>query len=438
MTIEEEQYLQKLGSINVCVDPDWEPFEWIDHKGVYHGIGADLLSLIAQRLHVKMTILKTKDWDQTLAFSKEGKCQIISFLNETPKRDEWLLFTKPHFSDPNVFITRQEHAPIEDPSKLSGERIVFPSGAAMEEKLRKDYPNLRIITTESEKDALNLVTEHKADMTMRSLIVAAYVIKKEGWFNLKIAGTLPQYTNHLRIGVIKSEPMLKDILNKAIDTISDEDRTRIVNQYVTIKIESSRNYRMIVIIIALLFAIGFILLWRNTQLKKRNAELLYLSQTDLLTQMHNRAKIEKDFIVAVEEALYFKRTISVLLLDIDYFKQINDTFGHAIGDQVLSQFASAISTSIRQEDSTGRWGGEEFLVVCPSDQTEAFKIAQRIQASISKTPFVTQHTHTISIGVATLQEGDTPYLLLSKADQALYQAKNSGRNKVCLFDATLA
>ena len=116
----------------------------------------------------------------------------------------------------------------------------------------------------------------------------------------------------------------------------------------------------------------------------------------------------------------------------------NDTFGHAIGDQVLSQFASAISTSIRQEDSTGRWGGEEFLVVCPSDQAEAFKIAQRIQASILKTPFVTQRTHTISIGVATLQEGDTPYLLLSKADQALYQAKNSGRNKVCLFDATLA
>lgn len=106
----EKMYLEKLGTIKVCVDPDWEPFEMMDKKGNYTGIGADLLRLVAQRVGINVNILQTKDWDESVAYSKAGKCQVISFLNQSPYRDTWLLFTKPHFSDPNVFITREEHS----------------------------------------------------------------------------------------------------------------------------------------------------------------------------------------------------------------------------------------------------------------------------------------------------------------------------------------
>jgi hypothetical protein len=95
----EQNILEKLGTINVCVDPDWEPFEMMDKKGHYTGIGADLLHLVAQRVGINVTVLPTKDWDESVAFSKAGRCQVISFLNQSPYRDTWLLFTQPHFSD---------------------------------------------------------------------------------------------------------------------------------------------------------------------------------------------------------------------------------------------------------------------------------------------------------------------------------------------------
>lgn len=83
LTSQERDYLQKLGSIKVCVDPDWAPFETLSAKGEYVGIGADLLFLVAQRLGLNVEILHTKDWDETMIASKEGKCQIMSFLNQT-------------------------------------------------------------------------------------------------------------------------------------------------------------------------------------------------------------------------------------------------------------------------------------------------------------------------------------------------------------------
>ena len=216
LTLDEKNYLDALGTINVCVDPDWEPFEMLDTKGNYTGIGADLLHLVAQRLGIKVAIVQTKDWDESMAYSKVGKCQVLSFLNQSPLRDTWLLFTNPHFSDPNVFITREEHPFIADPRDLIQESIVFPEGTAMEEFVRTEYPNLHVLTTSSELNAFKMVSNKKADMAMRSLIVAAYTIKKEGMFNLKISGQLPDYTNQLRIGVIQSEPMLRDILNKYV------------------------------------------------------------------------------------------------------------------------------------------------------------------------------------------------------------------------------
>lgn len=431
LTLDEKNYLDALGTINVCVDPDWEPFEMLDTKGNYTGIGADLLHLVAQRLGIKVAIVQTKDWDESMAYSKVGKCQVLSFLNQSPLRDTWLLFTNPHFSDPNVFITREEHPFIADPRDLIQESIVFPVGTAMEEFVRTEYPNLHVLTTSSELNAFKMVSNKKADMAMRSLIVAAYTIKKEGMFNLKISGQLPDYTNQLRIGVIQSEPMLRDILNKGIATITPEDRNVIVNKYVTIKAQTVYNTSLIIKLIGLFVLIGLVALWRYYELKKYSQKLLYLSETDLLTQIFNRMKIEKELVSHVEHAKLAKQNFSILLIDFDFFKEINDTFGHPMGDKVLMELAQLMQKSIRTYDVIGRWGGEEFLVLCPhSNQEEACHIAERIRAMIQNALFVTHKHHTVSIGVATLGAEDTPYTLVSHADEALYRAKNEGRNTV--------
>lgn len=429
LSIEEKEYLAKLGTIKACIDPDWEPFEKLNSAGEYEGIGADLLSLVAKRLGISIVILPTKDWDESVQASKEGRCQMISFLNQTPARDQWLLFTEPHFSDVNVFVTREEHPFIAHPEQLVDKTIVFPKGTAMEERIRKDYPNLAIVTTPTEMEAFQMVSNKKADMTMRSLIVAAYTIKKEGFFNLKIAGQLPAYTNYLRIGVIRSEPLLRDILNKGVLSISDKDKETIVNQHVIIKAQTVIDHTLLFQIVLGFLAIMVVVGYRQYELKKYTKKLLYLSQTDLLTQLYNRTKIDHALANEIERAKRYKSAFSILLFDIDFFKKVNDTFGHQMGDQVLILLAKIAKESIRSYDIIGRWGGEEFLVLCPKcSAQEATQIAERLRKNIEQAIFPTHLRHTISLGIATLREDDTPHTLVSRADDALYQAKNRGRN----------
>ena len=163
------------------------------------------------KLNITIKLIPTKTWDENIALSKDKKCDILSFLNETAKRKEWLNFTEPIFTDPNVLVGRIEKPYIEDISKVNLS-IALPRETAMAERFAKDFPNLTIIPTTTEEEAFKLVSEQKADITLRSMIITAYAIKKEGIFNLKIIGEPKGYENNLRIGVRLDEPILKDIL----------------------------------------------------------------------------------------------------------------------------------------------------------------------------------------------------------------------------------
>lgn len=98
--------------LRLCVDPDWAPYEWLDEDGRHRGIAADLLRLIAKGAGVGLQLVPTATWDESVSFARSGKCDALSFLNETPERRTWLSFTKPYFFDRNVIITRAEHPDI--------------------------------------------------------------------------------------------------------------------------------------------------------------------------------------------------------------------------------------------------------------------------------------------------------------------------------------
>ena len=125
------------------------------------------------------------------------------------------------------------------------------------------------------------------------------------------------------------------------------------------------------------------------------------------------------------------------MLDLDHFKQVNDDYGHLMGDYVLHEFAERCKNSVREMDIVGRYGGEELIVLLPeTDRDTAFKVAERLLTSIAETPFPTQDgaiSLTVSIGVAT-KDDNTTHLeaLIARADQALYIAKHKGRNRVAI------
>ncbi len=278
LTNAEKEYVKKTKSVKMCVDPDWVPFERINEKGEHEGIAADLIALVSQRTGLKIELYPVKNWDESVEASKSGKCQIMSFLNQTPARDKWLIFTEPIFLDPNVFITREEHSFIANAKNLSNESIALPRNTMVAERIQKDYPNIKVIGTSSEEEAVSLVSNKKADMTMRSLIVAAYTIKKEGLFNLKIAGQIPEYANKLRIGVLKDETILRDVLNKGVLTITPAEMEQISNKHVSIKAETGIDYALVYKILAVSALIIGIGVYWNRRLARFNDEISSLQK----------------------------------------------------------------------------------------------------------------------------------------------------------------
>lgn len=425
--------------IRYCVDPDWPPYEVINQAGIHEGIAADLLQLAADRAGLELVLVPTKDWDESIAAVRRGDCALLDFLNQTPKREEWLVFTDPLFIDPNVVITREEQPFVADLAALSDKTIVLPRGTAIEERVRQDFPNLRIVTTNSEAEAFEMVSTRKADLTIRSMMVAVHTIKKQGWFNLKVSGLVPGYENKLRIGIAKDRADLRDALNPAIATITAQERNAIANRHVSINVQTGVDYALIANIVAVFLAILLSNLLWAMKLRKVNRQLRLLSRRDGLTGLHNRIGLDEQLAAEMERAVRHATALSIIIIDLDHFKAVNDNLGHLMGDRVLTGLADILRQATRASDTAGRWGGEEFLILCPhADGSQALAAAERICAMTRSHSFFPDWRQTVSAGVAQLQEGESMGSLLRRADAALYRVKNSGRDRACLDEtATL-
>lgn len=288
LTADELAYVEQARPVTMCVDPDWEPFEWIDGGGMHRGIAADLIRLVAERTGLEIVLFPTTTWEATLVASRAGECKLLSFLNQTPARDEWLIFTEPLFFDPNVIITHELHADIPDPAALHGKTVALPAGTMVKERIERDFPRLYVIPTESEQEAIALVSNRLADMTVRSLIVAAYTIKSEGLFNLKIAGRMPDYVNALRIGVLKDEVLLRDILDKGVATLTQADRDLIANRHAGVTFSTPIDYRVVweIAIIALIVIV--VLLLRQRHVRRIDEITMVYAQQQLEQERHAR------------------------------------------------------------------------------------------------------------------------------------------------------
>jgi len=167
--------------------------------------------------------------------------------------------------------------------------------------------------------------------------------------------------------------------------------------------------------------------------------------TDSLTSIYNRRYLEQRLSEEVDRAARYQAPLSVMMLDIDHFKSINDTWGHQAGDKILSEFRELIKSSVRVSDIVARYGGEEFLILAPSTDAEAaYNLAERIRENTEKHNFEINGSDlekrsvcvTVSAGVAQLAaHGITGDQLVKFADEALYRAKHSGRNCVMLEEA---
>jgi diguanylate cyclase (GGDEF)-like protein len=176
------------------------------------------------------------------------------------------------------------------------------------------------------------------------------------------------------------------------------------------------------------------------ELAQKNRLLENLANLDGLTEINNHRFFQHFLDAEINRCIRNDRSLSLLLADIDHFKQFNDTYGHQTGDYVLKEFSLITKEVIREYDLIARYGGEEFVFVLPeTGQEEAVTVAEKIRQTVENHSFddgnTTYHV-TVSIGVATAQptqEGFQKNDFINAADEALYEAKNNGRNRVAVF-----
>ncbi|MCU7820037.1 MAG: diguanylate cyclase [gamma proteobacterium symbiont of Lucinoma myriamae] len=428
-------YLKKKSHINVCIDPDWMPLEkFADGKHI--GMTADYFKLFNLKIPIPINVVKTNSWVESIKLDKSRECDLFSLAMVTPERETYMNFTEPYLTIPLVIATKNEEMFIPDISLITDKKIGIVKGYAFAEILRARYPEMNIIDVKSLYDGLEMVNNGELFGFIDTLATIGFTIQNDFTGELKIAG---KFDDNWELGIAtrNDEPLLNSIFNKAINNITPKEHQKILNHWVAVRFEKGTNYQQLLKWLLLIIAIGLFILYRNYTLYKYNKELQKMAQTDKLTQLYNRQKIDNELDNHRALSNRYEYTFGLIIIDIDYFKKINDEHGHLTGDSVLVEFALLIKNNIRSVDIAGRWGGEEFLIICPnSSKKSVTQLAEKLRTIIEKHKFKNVKTNiTASLGVAQYsQKDDSVQMLVYLADKALYKAKSNGRNQVVCSD----
>jgi polar amino acid transport system substrate-binding protein len=432
-TQDQKHYLQNKQKINICVDPEWMPFESIV-DGKHIGITADIFNKFRKQLPVSLKLIKTQSWQESLFKAQRRDCDVLSLASATLERLKYMDFTSPYINLPIVIATTLDKAFIGKIESVKNEKLGVVKGYAIANILRDKINGINIVEVESISDGLKRVESGELFGYVDNLMVIANSIQKDFTGVLKVSSRLDEEVK-LAIGTRNDEPILKDIFEKLVKHLSVDEQQEIFNRWVAVQTEVGFDFQLLwkLLLVIVALALGYLI--HYIKLKKLNTRLLKLSITDTLTGLSNRLKMDEVLIHQQAVQKRYDINSSIILIDIDFFKQVNDTYGHPAGDSVLVQFAGVLKDNVRVTDFVGRWGGEEFLIVCPNiTQKEAGDLATKLVAKVRVQNFTGIGQLTISAGVSQLDKSKTIQKIITSVDQALYRAKQGGRDQVCLAD----
>lgn len=371
-------------------------------------------------------------------------------------------FSQHYLDISNAIVTRDDQAYISDLRELTGRTVGVVAGGIHESLLFRLYPELQLKSFLSMEQALSALANGQVAAFVDTVATSGYAIRRSGLHNLHIAGLFPHKTR-IAFGVSRGNAELQSLLNKALQHLPAYQLNETVSHWIRVTAEPQINYRLlwrsvaVIVLLTLVFTVFYRRQRRlnhklsaeiehrrqaevsvrqlNETLVSRNEQLEVLSRTDVLTGLHNRYHIEKLLETALLSGFVQQSPVSVLLLDIDHFKQVNDRYGHQAGDQLLQQLAQCLKGFCGDRYQAGRWGGEEFLIILPdTGRDDATMQAEVLRSEVSelKLPYVTQLT--VSMGLAERQGDEGLFSLLKRADERLYRAKDHGRNRLIAHD----
>jgi polar amino acid transport system substrate-binding protein len=431
-----KRYEEEYGGIRISVHPAWGPIEYLDRQGRYRGIVADIWSMIGEEHDILFSLEPAGSFEESMESLRRGKCDMVPALIPPKTEQEGLTVSNPYLRLPLVIATGNEEFFVQNLRQVGNKRIGVVENRPYMETLKKAYPDLHLIPVGSVDEGLEKVEAGSLYGFVDTVPCIAHAITEGSLYNIKIAGRLEESVP-VSFAVRERNTRLFHILQKTVSLLEEEEKQEIVDRWITLKIEEKMSFRLLWKILAgVAVGFGLILLWvrnikkYNTLLSEKNRELERLSVTDRLTGLYNRVKLDEQISEEIERSNRYKRPFAILLLDIDYFKKINDTYGHQSGDRVLVSIAEVLEKQVRATDTVGRWGGEEFLILCPeTDMRGAKALAEKIRTEVEGHWFEFGGRVTASFGVGEYRPGEDLEAIMKRTDSALYKAKRTGRNR---------
>lgn len=440
--------------ITYCIDPLWTPYEAI-RNGSHVGISADYMQIVSELTGLTFQLVPTESWQQSLEYVQAGKCQMISMLNVSDYRKQFLDFSIPYFAAPNILVAR-EGTPILQGYAGIGNRLVgIVKGYRQIEYIRRYYPDLRLKLIRSEREGLAQLARGEFDVMVGSLLSVNTHLNNQQITNLNIVGYAEPFDS-LSFGVKKSFSHIIPILNDAINQIPESKRVEIYRQWNNVKVRYHRDYFKLTVTLLFIIFVILTLVWRHrtlnthsrlmgqknaeieslqTSLLDRNRTLEFLSAHDTLTGLYNR----NHMIQKSEEEIYrFRRFHTVpCMIMVELYHGIDPRLENheTHRKHYLKALASVCLATVREVDVVSRYTEGQIVVLCPQTNIDEGQIlAERLLSAIDKNNELIEMHMVASIGLAELKEGENFSDWIERTTKALYQAKRQGTTRVAVAD----
>lgn len=245
LTPQEEAWLKAHPVITLGVTRDFPPYEWIDEKSQYVGPVAEYMHLLEKKLGVQFKVVHDRPWSEILEMAKKGELDLLSCVNKTPERSQFLTFTEPYKSTHIVIIDNGQGIFIGGLEELAGKRVSVENAYFMQEFMQNNHPKIHVIPAANTAKALDMAVSGAADAYVGDAGTANYFIRKGALFSLRFTGQT-EYDSQYRIGVSQTRPELVAIIDKAIATIPKDESEAIFNRWLGLKIEEGIQFRTLI------------------------------------------------------------------------------------------------------------------------------------------------------------------------------------------------
>jgi diguanylate cyclase (GGDEF)-like protein len=451
LTMAERKWLQEVPALRLGID-SWYPFEYFNDKGDYSGLSADYIEYIKNSLSLTIEADKNYSWAESLAAIEVNKIDVISAIVRTPEREKSMLFTNPYISAPTVLVSRKNGFNADSLASLKGRTIGIVAENAVLGFVASDYPEILIIPVDSTIDGLQKLSDDKLDAFLGDISFVNFTINEEQFADLIITGFSP-YNLEVSMAVRTELEPLVGILNKVFLSISEKEKAEIANNWLAVKIQTGIKLSTVVLwvlpISSFLMLIAMLIFVRlNRKLKleiienaEHHEQLERMAHYDLLTNLPNRVLLADRLSQSMVQCQRRNQSLAVAFIDLDGFKAVNDRHSHNVGDELLVEVAQRMKEALREGDTLARIGGDEFIAVMIDLEKieDSEPVLKRLLKAAAKSITLGDAVMKVSasIGVSLYpQDHVDADLLMRHADQAMYVAKQAGKNRYHFFDTT--